>query len=523
MALQQSPHPRRYIPRRSSAGQSHEAYAFPSPIGGIDGSKPLPGGNPQTAILLDNLIPRNRGCVLRRGHRRWVSNLSGEVRTLMEYHPAAGEPSAPPKLFAAVATGAIYDVSALSGQHSIPDSCADGGPRPWRCPTWALDIVQLRDEHRRRRHGALLVMVGLGGGYWTYDGTAWAQHTAGVGVGQIDGVDPMTFSFAMVYKTQLVFLQKGTTTLWSLPSGQIAGIATPFDLGSLLPNGGALVAAVNWTFDGSAAGGTGAAGGMDNKLVLISDQGDVLVYSTGDEGLDGAGVSLQGRWFVGRVPVGHRFFSQYAADVAIISERGLSFMTELMRGEGFFTQAQAAARINSDLASQVTETLDVYSWEVKFLSHEQLLVIKLPEYRGRLDLQWAFEVNNRAFCMLRGYYMMTIEAFNGHSFGGDAVGNVWALFEGDSDGEVDGVPGKDLQGAVVTSFQSLGEGVRVKRFLMVKPSFIASTPPSMQVRLNSEWNLLAPSVFSAVPATLRFLLGHRPVGRGEVGRGLLVL
>jgi hypothetical protein len=129
---------------------------------------------------------------------------------------------------------------------------------------------------------------------------------------------------------------------------------------------------------------------------------------------------------------------------------------------------------------------------VKFLPHEQLLIIKVPEFRGNDDIQWAFEVNNKAFCMLRGYFMLTMDTFDGRSYGGDHVGNVWLLFEGESDGEVDGVPGKDLQGSVVTAFQSLGEGVRVKRFLMVKPSFIANAPPGIQVRLNSEWNLRPP-------------------------------
>jgi hypothetical protein len=482
MALQQLPHPRKYIPRRSSASQSHEAYAFPSPILGLDTSSPLPGGNPQTAVVLNNLIPRNLGCMLRAGFSRWVSNMGGEMRSLLQFHPPAGAP----KLFVANAAGQIYNVSTAQPSSVLPTPVLTvaSAIRPGEWTT--LNFTTDTGIH-------YLVAVNPGGGYWTYDGTTWLEHIAGTGVGQVDKVDPRTFNFVMVYKTQLVFSQTGTNTIWALPGGQIAGIASEFDLGSLFPNGGSVAAIINWTFDGSAAGGLGTAGGgMDNKLVIISTEGDVLVYSTGQEGLEGTGFALEGRWFIGRVPVGHRFFTQYSADIAIISERGLSFMTELMRGEGFYTHTQSSQRINSALSVQITETLDKFYWEVRFLPHEQLLVIKVPEFRGTEDIQWAFEVNNKAFCTLRGYAMMTIDTFNGRSYGGDYVGNVWLLFEGESDGKVDTLPGKDLQGSVVTSFQSLGEGVRVKRFLMVKPSFIANTPPGIQVRLNSEWNLRPP-------------------------------
>jgi hypothetical protein len=484
MALTPLPHPRKYIPRRSFATQSHQAYAFPSPIAGLDSSSPLPGGNPQTAIVLNNLIPRDLGCMLRKGYRRWVSNMGSEIRSLMTYR----SPSESPKHFAANSVGNIYDVTMERASSVVPTTLINV-PSTIRPGEWtSLNYTTNAGQH-------FLVAVNPGGGYWTYDGVAWLQHTMGSGTGQISNVDPTTFNFVTVFKTQLVFTQTGTNVMWALPTGVIAGNMEEFDVGSLFPNGGSIAAVINWTFDGSAAGGLGATGGgMDNKLVIISTEGDVLVYGTGMEGLENAGFALQGRWYIGRVPVGHRFFTQYNADIAIISERGLSFMTELMRGEGFYTHAQAAARINSEVAAQVAETISDFYWEVKFLPHEQLLVIKVPELRGVIDIQWAFEVNNKAFCMLRGYPMNTVDTFNGRSYGGDYAGNVWLLFEGESDGEVDDVPGKDLQGSVVTSFQTLGEGTFVKRFLMVKPSFIANTAPGVIARLNAEWNLQPPNV-----------------------------
>jgi hypothetical protein len=145
------------------------------------------------------------------------------------------------------------------------------------------------------------------------------------------------------------------------------------------------------------------------------------------------------------------------------------------------------------LAVQVTNNLTVRYWELEFLPREQLLIIKLPKYNNT-DRQWAFEVNGRAFCGLLGIPMNTVEPFNGKSFCGDYDGNVWWIFDGFSDGEVDGVAGTDLQGMVVTAFQPLGDPVRMKRFLMVKPSFISDNAPGVLSKLNSEWDLGLPGV-----------------------------
>ena len=44
MSLQPYASPRRTTPRKSSAAQTHSAFAFSAPIKGVDISQPLPGG-----------------------------------------------------------------------------------------------------------------------------------------------------------------------------------------------------------------------------------------------------------------------------------------------------------------------------------------------------------------------------------------------------------------------------------------------------------------------------------------------
>jgi hypothetical protein len=432
-------HPRRTTPRRASVTQTHEAYAFGAPLKGIDVSQPLPGGDPQTAIRLQNLI---------------CANSDGEV----------------------------FDVTVALPVGTTPVPVLTVSVGPYLGEWTSLNYTTPAGVH-------YMLMVSPAGGYYAYDGATFTEIVAGAAALQIDGIDPMTFSYITVFKNRLVFIEHETTKVWYLPVGQIAGVATEFDFGAMLPNGGEVVMLVNWTYDGG--GGTGSSTGLSNKLVIVADQGDVLVYG-GEDPDDAATFRVEGRWYVGRVPIGNRFASQYMQDVAIISERGLCFLSELMRGEGFFGNTVVASNINSELAALVARTLDSKYWEIKLLPHEQLMVINVPDY-NRENLQWAYEVNNKAFCTLKGLPMLTVDTFDGRSFCGDIDGNVWWCFEGQSDGAIGIVPGKDLQGTCVTAFSSLGEGIRVKRFLMCRASFISSTAPGVQIRLNKEWNLGLPS------------------------------
>lgn len=478
MSLVPYRHPRGTIPRRSSATQNHSAFPFQAPMRGIDVSQPLPGGDPTTALRLENLIPRVLGNQMRRGYLRWVSNLDGEVRSLMRYLP----PSGANQLLAATSSGKIYNVTTASASGVVPVpvlTVVAGAPvGEWT----SLNYTTNAGVH-------VMLMVCPGAGYWIYDGAVFTQITLGAGPNQIAGIDPDLFSFVTVYQNRLWFIENGTTRGWYLGFGVYAGTATAFDFGSMLPNGGTLQALINWTFDGSSGVG------VNVQFVIVASQGDVLVYS-GTDPSTAATWTVNGRWFIGRVPVGYRFFSNYQQDVIILSERGMVFMSELMRGQGFFANPQTASAINSALAAEIAASLTTRYWEVRFLPNDQLLVINRAEVTTE-NLQWVFEVNTKAFATLRGIPMLTVDTFDGRGYSGDLVGNVWQVLVGGSDGSVDGTPGNDLQGICVTAFQPLGEAIRVKRFLMVRPSFISDTPPGVQAGLNSEWNINAPSLAPA--------------------------
>lgn len=486
--------PRQATPRRASATQAHEAYAFPSPQKGLDISQPLPGGDPMTAIVLENLIPRVLGCQLRAGYRRWVSNLNGEVRTLMQYIA----PNGTEKLFAATSTGDIYDVTVAtaSGVTPVPVVTIAGGQPDGE---WtSFNYVTTAGVH-------VMLLVNPGNGFYIYDGVNFTQIVAGAGPNQIANVDPDTFVHVTVYQNRLWFAQADTTVAWYLAPGEYAGAAVQFDFGAMFPNGGHLEALINWTYDGTSGVG------VNNQLVAVSDQGDVVVYG-GDDPDTADTFRATGRWFIGRVPIGRRWFSIFGGDIIMLSERGMNFMSEVMRGQGFFGNSQVAQSVNSAIASEISETLDTRYWEVIYLPVDQIVMINRAEFNTE-NVQWVYEVNNRAFATLRGIPMNTVNLYAGECYTGDVAGNIWWALEGGADGTIDDVRGADLTGTCVTAFQPMGEGFRVKRFLMVRPSFVAQAPPGVMAQLNRQWSIAPPE---GSPAYLGVGASFWDVGQWDV-------
>jgi hypothetical protein len=474
MSLVPSVHPRKTTKVRASATMTHSAFTFPAPNNGVDVSQPLPGGDPTKANRLSNLIPRVFGCVLRAGYADWASNMGGKINTLMSYQPAH---NADGKQFAASETGDVYDVTTRTGPLITPPVAWSftPGDMPHPGEFSYVNFTTTGDVH-------FLCVVGEGMGYKTFDGTAWVSHAQGTAAGEIEGIDPKKFDYVCIWKSRLWFIEANSTVAWYLPVGVIAGKATAFDFGSLLPNGGSLAMISNWTVDGGE--------GLDDNLVILSNQGDTLLYKGSDPD-NVATFSMVGRWYIGRVPAGRRCLAHYSTDVAILSEKGLVFLSEILRGQAFFDNAVLARNINGELSKQVIDSINERYWEVRFLPREQVVCVNAPSSAFG-DFQWVFEVNSKAFCTLSGIPALTIDTFDSRTFFGDDIGKVWAAFTGDTDGALDGAPGRDIEGYVVTTFQTVGDPVRVKRFLMIRPSFVAPTAPAYSAKINPNWVLSLP-------------------------------
>jgi hypothetical protein len=227
-------------------------------------------------------------------------------------------------------------------------------------------------------------------------------------------------------------------------------------------------------------------------MVVISSEGDLLLYE-GTDPNDASTFALNGRWYVGHVPDGRRFATPYGADMALVSERGLLLMTDILRGTDTMPQNEAAARINQLLQPDVRASIHTKYWEIKMLTDVNILCINAPTLKLNTGYIWALDMTAFGASKMTNFPFSNIEMYEGQSYAADNAGRIWKLWTGSKDGAIDdATPGKEVEAYVQTAFVPLGEPFRWKRFILVRAGFRSLAPPAVKMALNGEWSFSQP-------------------------------
>ena len=449
---------------------------FPAPLKGLTTRYTLNNQDPNTALILRNVFCRRYGVELRQGYRRWVTNVPGEVRSLMSYLPPRGSGSTmAPKLWAGASDGNVYDATNQQAVAYVP-------------PIAQAMSVQVNPgmfswTNFSAAGANFLVVCAAGAGVWTYDSAGgWINRTAA-----ITGAAAINFDFVMVWKHRLWFIELNSNIVHYLPVLSVQGAAASFDFGPLLVFGGDVAAMASWTLD--------AGDGVDDKLVIVGRGGDVLVYE-GTDPSDPAAFHIAGRWAVGRVPVGRRFLSKYGGDLAIISPNGIERMSQLTAARGMNTPAgelggtEDWVRYMESIARDVRQTYESPFWQLVHVPGEQCLIVLTSHNAPQDALQYVYGTLSGGWSEFTNLPMLTLEAHDGEMYFGTKDGKVMHMFFGSSDDALpDGTVGAPIMAQVQTSFVAMnGDEFHTKRPLMAMPMFVASSAPSVKAQINTDWS-----------------------------------
>jgi len=473
-----------------------KSVRLPAPLGGLNSLDSVLATPPTDALMLDNFIIRAAGIEIRRGWNYWYDNaFGGEVRTLMSY--TAADPSNN-KLFAGVESGngLIFDVSVSAatvpvGADVTPGSAADT-PGEWHSTMFSTPTKMY------------LCAVSAGAGYWTYETTAgWVEVIVGGGAGQIqfpvgDASTLADMAFIMSWKNRLWFVHRSLPKLYYLPTGQIAGQLVAYDVGPLLRHGGKVAALTNWTYD--------AGSGIDDSLIIIGEQGDVLIY----QGYDPASAStfqMRGVWFVGRVPTGRRVAAIQAGDVWIICEYGIIALSDIVSGKvtAPISTSSASGKYNSSIARLVSSTLSSKYWHITPVPSEEVLYCGTPYsssltgirqslLQSSINRGWSTVTNFDALCSVvheGAFYFGTRDGYVCKGFVGYRDGDNW---DGSSEGD-------EVTGQFLTGFFDYGSPTKNKILTRVRMLGLVDGEPSVRVAVRKEYEMQTLMSVSA-PASL---------------------
>lgn len=392
---------------------------------------------------MDNWLPRTSDIVLRGGSSNWVTGITGNVESLMEYGGLTGK-----KLFAA-ANNAIYNVTA-SGAVGAADLSSLTNNR-WQHAMMATS------------GGNFLIIANGADSVRSYDGTNWATPS-------ITGATSSTFIHVNSHKARLWFVRTATLKAYYLPINSIAGAASEFDLGPLAKMGGTLMAMATWTMDGGS--------GPDDLAVFITSEGEVIVYH-GTDPSSAFNWALVGVFRVGR-PIGRRCFFKVGSDLVIITEQGFFPLSKALIAGQTSQNIAISDKISGAVATATKSYGGNYGWQALLYPKGTMGIFNIPTVDGSQSHQYVINTITGSWCRFTGMNAVCWSLFNNDLYFGTAT-KVCKADTGTSD------LGSNIVGDVKPAFNYFGRRGKLKRFTMVRPIFTAGATVMPSVGMNIDF------------------------------------
>lgn len=447
---------------RDKAGRGAVArvIGLPFPWRGLNLRDRMEEGSVEYATIMDNIIAENGEGIVRNGSSSHMTGFTADedVESLMVYSSGTED-----KLFAAC-DGAIYDATTAGAVGSAVVSSLSGN-------RWI-------DTMFATTSGNYMVIANGADSVRNFDGSSWTTPS-------ITGVTSADLDYVTSHKGRLFFIEKNTLSLWYLATNAIAGAATEFPVGALCQRGGRLVAVSSWSVD--------AGDGQDDLLVMITSNGEVLVYSGTDPGNNYALVGI----FRTDRPLGNRCMVKYGGDLIILTRSGPVSCSELMNApdvtENRFSELVRPAFIENGISYGSN-----FGWQSLHYTSRGWLVFNIPSASvNSANIQYVF--NDGAWFRFTG-----MDAACWAEMGGNLYFGTTAAVHRADNSSASG----DNSTAVLSTVQwawSRFKTAQVKRFTMARPHIIAGVTPSPYIEMKTDYDTSGltnqPTVTAAEGAT----------------------
>lgn len=432
---------RRPMRDKGGRGGTTSVKGITAPWRGLNTRDRLSAQSTQFATILDNFVPENGEIILRNPYSIHATGMTGNIETLMSYSAGGSE-----KLFAAVGDD-IYDVTSKAAVGAAAVS----------------SLTNARFSHTMfgTTSGSYLICTNGADGVRSYNGSSWATPT-------ITGATSADLNFVTVHKGRLWFIEKQSMSLWYLATNAIAGAAAEFPVDGLLKLGGTLVAASSWSLD--------AGDGQDDLFVILSSEGEVLIYSGTDPADD---YSLVGVYKADR-PIGNRCFVKYGGELVILTRSGPVACSELMRAVNVEEQ-RFAELVRSDFVQAAITNATDYGWQAMAYSSRGWLIFNIP-VTSNTETFRQYALNEGAWFRLRDQPSSCWGQVGSKLyFGGNGV----VYLADDPDATDDA--GEPVVAEVQWAWSRFGTAAK-KRFVMARPHMEASSGPNPFIEMKVDYD-----------------------------------
>jgi len=420
-----------------------------APIGGWNARDALGAMGKLDAVTLQNWWPGTSDVLLRKGHTRYATGITGQVESLISYASGTAD-----KLFAA-AVGVIYNVTGGGAASASLSS---------------LTNARWQYVNMTTAGGSFALMVNGADKMRSFDGSAWHADGDG-GAYDITNVNTATCINITLFKNRIWLIVTGTLKAWYLPINALGGAAVALDMSTLCQLGGYLMAAETWTLD--------AGYGMDDYLAFITSKGEVLVWRLTDPTTP-SGIALIGIYQIG-APIGRRCMLKYGGDLLIITQDGVVPMAGALQSSRLDPRVSLTDKIQYAVSTAVSAYGANYGWQLVYFAKENQLYLNVPVSEGSAQQQYVMNTITKSWCNFIGWTANCWAVYQDDIyFGGNTfVGKAW-------NGTVDYLSNIEAYG--LQSFQYYRDA-NEKQCKMIRPHFIADGNIGAYGNVNADFNL----------------------------------
>lgn len=348
-------------------GATSGSQSYPAPVGGWNARDALAAMKPTDAITLENWFPRPSYVEIRGGSADHATGMTGPGKTLAAYYPLTG-------------VGQMYCFTS-SGIYNVTSAGAVG----------ASKLARTDGKHQWVNFGDgtnnyLIACNGVDKPAY-YDGTTWTA-VDNASSPALTGVTSTTLVAPCVFKGRLFFIQKDTLSFWYLAAGAAGGALTEFPLDAEASKGGYLMAMAVWTID--------AGDGVDDRLVLVTSEGQVIIYQ-GTNPASAAAWEKVGTYDLGK-PLGRRCMCQYGGDLIIITENGAFPMSAALQSANIDYKLALSFKIESAFTTAAESYGSTFGWKATVYPAQSALIVNVPIAENGEHEQYVMNTITKAWC-----------------------------------------------------------------------------------------------------------------------------
>ncbi len=424
---------------------------FPPPVRGWVTNEGLALSQGGAARVLKNWFPTQTGIRLRGGLQRYAL-LNGPVTQMVEYVSGSQR-----ELFATDASG-IYNITNVTDPEAVPAPAVNG----MTGGAWSFAFMETAGgDFMRGVNGSDPSQV--------YDGTTWGTGPA------ITGVNTEDLSQVLVYRSRMFFIEKDSLRVWYLPVDTVGGAALDLSVQGVFTRGGSLMFGGTWSMD--------AGDGLDDKLVLVSTEGEVAVYE-GSDPSDAASWSLVGKYDISR-PLGPDATIEAGGDIVVATQDGFVPISEaITKDVAALSLGAVSYPIEPDWQREATKQTGVF-WTALKWAEENMALIGVPTLVGESPFCFVVNVETGAWCEYTGWQANCFGTLGTRAFMGREDGRIMRCEVGGMDDEA------NIEHVYVGHFDHLALPGHVKVPQLMRAIFRHRTPfePSVGVSVDYDVQL----------------------------------